>query len=52
MTFKVASVIMLSVKYLSLAGDVMSVPSKANIVKLDNPARPKTSHQAGTEPSV
>jgi Zn-dependent peptidase ImmA (M78 family) len=28
------------------------VPSKANIGKLDNPARPKTNHQAGTEPSV
>jgi len=27
----------------------MSVPSKANIDKLDNPARPKTNHQAGTE---
>ena len=26
--------------------------SKANIDKLDNPARPKTNHQAGTEPSV
>jgi len=30
----------------------MSVPSKANIVKLDNPARLKTNHQAGTEPGV
>ena len=30
----------------------MSVPSEANIDKLDNPARPKTNHQAGTEPSV
>ena len=30
----------------------MSAPSKANIDKLDNPARPKTNHQAGTEPSV
>ena len=33
-------------------GNRMSVPSKANIDKLDNPARPKTNHQAGTEPSV
>jgi hypothetical protein len=31
---------------------VMSAPSKANVGKLDNPARPKTNHQAGTEPSV
>jgi cellobiose phosphorylase len=27
----------------------MSVPSKANIFKLDNPARPKTNHQAGVD---
>ena len=26
----------------------MSVPSKANIDKPDNPARPKTNHPAGT----
>ena len=30
----------------------MGVPSKANIDKLDNPARLKTNHQAVTEPSV
>ncbi len=30
----------------------MSVPTKANINKLDNPARPKTNHQAGTELGV
>jgi len=30
----------------------MSVPSKANIGKLDNPARPKTNQQVGTELSV
>ena len=30
----------------------MSAPSKANIVKLDNPARLKTSHQTETEPGV
>ena len=30
----------------------MSAPSKANIDKLDNPARLKTNHQAGTEPGV
>jgi hypothetical protein len=28
------------------------VPSKANIDKLDNPARLKINHQAGTEPGV
>jgi hypothetical protein len=27
----------------------MSVPSKANIDKLDNPARPKANPRAGTE---
>jgi len=30
----------------------MCVPSKANIDKLDNPARLKINHQAGTEPGV
>jgi len=30
----------------------MSAPSEANMDKLDNPARLKTNHQAGTEPSV
>jgi len=30
----------------------MSVPSKANIDKLDNPARPKANHRAGTELGV
>jgi hypothetical protein len=30
----------------------MSVPSKANIGKPDNPARLKINHQAGTEPVV
>ena len=30
----------------------MSVPSKANTDKLDNPARSKTNHQAGTESGV
>jgi len=30
----------------------MSVPSKANIDKLDNPARLKINHQAETEPGV
>jgi hypothetical protein len=30
----------------------MSVPSKANIGKLDNPARLKANHQVGTELSV
>ena len=30
----------------------MSVPSKANIGKPENPARSKTNHQVGTEPSV
>lgn len=30
----------------------MSVPSKANTDKLDNPARPKTNHQVGTELGV
>jgi len=33
-------------------GHVVSAPSKANIDKLVNPARPKTNHQAETEPSV
>jgi len=33
-------------------GNIMSVPSKANIDKLDNPARSKTNPQAVTEPSV
>ncbi len=28
----------------------MSAPSKANIGKLDNPARVKANHQHGTEP--
>jgi hypothetical protein len=37
---------------ISQKGKKMSVPSKANIDKLDNPARPKTNHQAETEPSV
>jgi len=27
----------------------MSVPSKANTIKLDNPAQKKISHQSGTE---
>jgi len=31
---------------------IMSVPSKANIDKLDNPARLTTNHQAVTEPGV
>ena len=31
---------------------IMGVPSKANIDKLDNPARLKINHQAGTEPGV
>jgi len=30
----------------------MSVPSKANIGKLDNPARLTINHQAVTEPGV
>jgi hypothetical protein len=30
----------------------MSAPSKAVIGKLDNPARLKINHQAGTEPGV
>lgn len=30
----------------------MSVPSEANVGKLDNPARLKTSHRAVTEPGV
>ena len=30
----------------------MRVPSKANVGKLDNPARSKINHQAVTEPSV
>ena len=30
----------------------MSAPSKANIDKLVNPSRPKTNHQAETEPGV
>ena len=30
----------------------MSVPSKANVGKLDNPARLKINHQAGTELGV
>jgi hypothetical protein len=30
----------------------MGAPSKANIDKLDNPARLKTNHQAGTELGV
>jgi len=30
----------------------MSVPSEADIVKLDNPARFEISHRAGTEPGV
>ena len=30
----------------------MCVPRKANIDKLDNPARLKINHQAGTEPGV
>lgn len=30
----------------------MSAPSQAVIGKLDNPARLKTNHQAGTEPGV
>ena len=30
----------------------MSAPSKANVVKLDNPARLKINHQAVTEPGV
>ena len=30
----------------------MSVPSKANVGKLDNPARLKINHQAGTEPGA
>jgi hypothetical protein len=30
----------------------MSVPSKANIDKLDNPVRPKANHPAGTELGV
>ncbi len=30
----------------------MSAPRKANVSKLDNPARSKASHQTGTEPSV
>ncbi len=30
----------------------MSVPRKANIDKLDNPARLKTNHHAVTEPGV
>jgi len=30
----------------------MSAPSEANIDKLDNPARPETNHQAGTELGV
>ena len=30
----------------------MSAPSKANTDKLDNPARLKTNHQAGTKSSV
>ncbi len=28
----------------------MSAPSKANVDKLDNPARPKPNQQVGTEP--
>ena len=30
----------------------MSAPSKANVDKLDNPARLKANHRAGTEPGV
>jgi hypothetical protein len=30
----------------------MSAPSKANVGNPDNRERPKTNHQAGTEPSV
>jgi len=33
-------------------GNIVSAPSKANIDKLDNPARLKINHQAETEPSV
>jgi len=33
-------------------GVTMSVPSKANIGKLDNPARLKINHQAVTAPGV
>ena len=31
---------------------IMSAPSEANISQPVNPARPKTNHQVGTEPSV
>ena len=31
---------------------MMSAPSKANISKLDNPARVTASHRHGTEPCV
>ena len=35
-----------------IKGKVMSAPRKANMNKLDNPARVMVSHQHGTEPSV
>ena len=38
--------------HILIKGNEMSVPSKANIDKLDNPARPKTNHRSVTEPSV
>ena len=33
-------------------GEIMSAPSKANIIKLDNPARVTANPRHGTEPCV
>jgi len=37
---------------MKIKGKNMSAPSKANISKLDNPARVTVNHRHGTEPCV